>query len=393
MQYDPYVFKSCKKSINSNLYVTLLGGDQQFFKVQSTGILGIKLSETSPPAHAEPNFTSIIEATSTSTLSRLFSILSKPDNMKVFLAAKDGVESHLFTPRRLRLSPKQYYKSLKQLKDAGLIQKLEGAYFHTSFGKILYHKSILGLAQYTKFSDGLQILDAIKSTSKDQFSSNIEDRFMSFIERLTNTGNNRVNTGVNSTAPTGASKKIELVWTYEEMISLLQQCIDLCENEIFIATRISPEIIIKTIQQKSKVGVKVRVLVDEELIKEYFKLQQTDKLDTNNQDKNTVERITVVSNPWYPEEKNIERRVYKVPFGMVIIDGKEVMIELVDRGDPHKFNAGILIRDGDTCTSMKQYYQRIWDNAYSNSVHLNDQLIDKLKMGYDNAEKIHSRIA
>ncbi len=91
--------------------------------------------------------------------------------------------------------------------------------------------------------------------------------------------------------------KIELVWTYEEMISLLLECIDICKDEILIATRVSPEIIIKSIQQKSKEGTKVRVLADEGLIKEYFRLHKTDNIDLDNQDKNVEDRIKVISNP------------------------------------------------------------------------------------------------
>jgi hypothetical protein len=173
------------------------------------------------------------------------------------------------------------------------------------------------------------------------------------------------------------SKNAELVWTYEEMMSLLLQSIDRCKEEILIATRISPEIAIKTIQQKSKEGPKVRVLVDEDLIREYFKLHKTNDLDLDGRDKNAVERMKVISNPWYPEEKNIERKTCKIPFGMIIIDGKEVGLELIDQSDPHKFKACILLRDENIGSVMRKYYQKIWDNAYSDFTQLKEQLIDK----------------
>jgi hypothetical protein len=149
------------------------------------------------------------------------------------------------------------------------------------------------------------------------------------------------------------------------MLSSLLQRIDLCKEEILIATRVSQEVAIKTIQQKSKEGTKVRVLADEDLIREYFKLQKTNALDLDSGDKNAVERTKVISNPWYPEEKNIERKVCKVPFGVIIIDGKEVGIELIDQSDPHKFKACILLRDENIGDIMRKYYQKIWDNAYS----------------------------
>jgi hypothetical protein len=173
------------------------------------------------------------------------------------------------------------------------------------------------------------------------------------------------------------SKKVELVWTYEEMLSSLLQRIDLCKEEILIATRVSPEAAIKTIQQKSKEGSKIRVLADEDLIREYFKLQKSNDLDLDSEDKNAVERMKVISNPWYPEEKNIERKICKVPFGMIIIDGKEVGIEIIDQSDLHKFKSCILLRDENIGGTMREYYQKIWDNAYSDFTQLKEQLIDK----------------
>src|ERR671921_1019604 len=318
---------------------------------------------------AEHSSISAPQITSVSSSLKLFSVLSKPDNMKIFLAAKEGIKVHLFTSTHLQLSRKQYYKSLKRLKDIGLIQKLKGVYCHTSFGKIVYQKNIIDIEEYARYSDGMQVLDAIKSTTSRGDSSllPVEDRFMTFIEKLTNMRDGRANT----------SKKIEVVWTYEQMVSLLLECIDLCKEEILIATRISPEIIIKTIQQKSKVGTKVRVLADEGLVSEYFKLHTTDNLSLDSQDKNAEERRKVISNPWYPEEKNIERKICKVPFGMIIIDGKEIGIELVDQNDPHRFKAAILLRDENTCATMKEYYQRIWDGASSDIRQLKDQLADK----------------
>jgi hypothetical protein len=47
------------------------------------------------------------------------------------------------------------------------------------------------------------------------------------------------------------------------MISLLSKCIDLCKEEILVAIRVSPEIIIQTIQQESQEGTKLWVLADD----------------------------------------------------------------------------------------------------------------------------------
>jgi hypothetical protein len=48
---------------------------------------------------------------------------------------------------------------------------------------------------------------------------------------------------------------------------------------------------------------------------------------------------------------------------MIILDGKEVGMELVNRRDPTKFNFGILIKSVKGSKVMKDYYQRLWDAA------------------------------
>src|SRR5919106_1692351 len=273
---------------------------------------------------------------------KLFSIISKTDNLKFFLAAKDGVRINIATLTHMKLSRKRYYKALKQLRDAGLIEKFKGVYSHTSFGRIVYQRNIIELIEYIKYLKEMQMVDDIKDGNLKV----TEDNLVSFFEKLIGIKNNVASPCVaaTTTAAIDTSKKIEIVRTYEEMVSLLLKCVDLCKDEILIATRVSPEVIINRILQKCKLGIHVKVLADIDLVKEYFKLHKIDKADLNGLDKNAVERINVIGNPWYPE-KNVNRKICKIPFGVIIIDGKEVGIELVDQTDPKKFNMGILLRD------------------------------------------------
>jgi DNA-binding Lrp family transcriptional regulator len=274
----------------------------------------------------------------------------------------------------MKLSRKRYYKALKQLRDAGLIKKFKGVYSHTSFGRIVYQRNIIELIEYRKYLKEMQMVDDIKDGNLKV----TEDNLVSFFEKLIGIKNNVASPCVaaTTTAAIDTSKKIEIVRTYEEMVSLLLKCVDLCKDEILIATRVSPEVIINRILQKCKLGIHVKVLADIDLVKEYFKLHKIDKVDLNSQDKNAVERINVIGNPWYPE-KNVNRRICKVPFGVVIIDGKEVGIELIDQTDPKKFNMGILLRDENASGVMKEYYEKLWNDAYSDITKVKDDLVVK----------------
>jgi hypothetical protein len=307
---------------------------------------------------------------------KLFSVISKNDNFRLFLAAKDGVRINLTTLARMKLSRKRYYKALKQLRDAKLIEKFNGVYSHTSFGRIVYQKNIMELAEYRKYFKEMQVVDNIKGSKLKV----TEDSLVSFFEKLIGIKNNAASPGINAatTAFIDTSKNVEIVWTYEEMVSLLLKCVDLCKDEILIATRVSPDVIINRIMQKCKLGVHVKVLADIDLVKEYFKVHKIDKVWSNNQDKNAAERINVIGNPWYPE-KNVKRKICKIPFGMIIIDGKEVGIELIDQADTRKFNMGILLRDENTSGAMKEYYEKLWSDAYSDITKVKDDLWFKVK--------------
>jgi hypothetical protein len=59
---------------------------------------------------------------------------------------------------------------------------------------------------------------------------------------------------------------------------------------------------------------------------------------------------------------------------VIIIDGNEVGIELVDQTDPKKFNMGILLRDENVSRVMKEYYEKLWNDAYSDITKANDEL-------------------
>jgi hypothetical protein len=301
---------------------------------------------------------------------KLFSTISKTDNYKLFLAAKDGVRINIATLASMKLSRKRYYKALKQLRGAGLVEKFEGVYSHTSFGRIIYQRNIMEVIEYRKYFEEMRVVDNIKGSNLKV----AEDNLVSFFEKLIGVKNNIALLSDTATSATiDTSKKVEIVRTYEEMVSLILKCVDLCKDEILIATRVSPEVIINRILQKCKLGVHVRVLADTDLVKEYFKAHKIDMVGLNDQHKNAVERIKVIGNPWYPE-KNVNRKICKIPFGMIIIDGKEVGIELIDQTDPRKFNMGILLRNENASGVMKEYYEKLWNHASSDITKVKDEL-------------------
>ncbi|MFL6404965.1 MAG: hypothetical protein ACJ71M_15980 [Nitrososphaeraceae archaeon] len=289
----------------------------------------------------------------------LFSIFSRNVSLQMFVIAKNGLKITPSILDELEATPKRYYRALKQLKDAGLIEKhKEGYYIHTTFGSIVYQRIILELSQYAKHLEKMQMIDTIRQTEK--FSK-------AAILKLTQEiiDNNIIKPSSFTSAISESSNKIDIILSFDNVIQTLVQRIDCCKSEILISTRICPEIVINKILEKSKLGVKVKVVADIDLVKEYFRTQQkfVDNLDKKNQIK---ERKCIVANPWYPDN-TINRRIADIPFGMIILDKTEVGIELVNSNNPKEFYGGIFIKDEKIAMTMTEFYQQMWEKASENT--------------------------
>jgi len=127
---------------------------------------------------------SILEQELVNKTAKLLSILSKNDALAIFLLAKDGLSAETDTPQKIGLTRKQYYTRLKQLVDAGLIDKSAGAYFHTTLGKFIYERHLLVLFEYVKNRSKMQMVDVLKRTR--QFN---EDEIMKLIGTTNETPN------------------------------------------------------------------------------------------------------------------------------------------------------------------------------------------------------------
>jgi sugar-specific transcriptional regulator TrmB len=254
------------------------------------------------------------------------------------------------------MSKKQYYNALHKLKILGLLEKTDGLYHHTVSGSILYKQVIQQIIQLSKRQKELRIIDVLKKTG--QYS---DDEIRKFIEQITKDNNNLV--------PKSAATNNTIINSYEEMVKTIRDRIELANREILIATRTSFDEGIAALINSIKLGVKVRILVDERLISEYHRvysssIQKSESLPVIHA-KHSEERMKVVENPWYHSDVEIERRVGQIPFGLIIFDRNEVGIELVDSYNPDKFTAGILVKDSQIGDAMLKLYEKLWYNSHS----------------------------
>jgi len=270
---------------------------------------------------------------------KLLNVLSKKKNLMLFMSAKSGLLADSSSPNNAGLSKKIYYTCLKQLINSGLVIKTGGKYLHTSLGSVIYEAHILKLTEQMRNLKHLQMIDTLKHSGG--FSDTDIEKFMNKL------------TGVRTSTP-DIPAKIEMVWTYEDMVSAIVERTEFCRNEILLASRYFNEIIINSILRKARLGLDVKVISEKSLVTEFF--EQNNHMILN--DKNSLERSNVVGNPWYPGK--IDRQVGKVPFSIIIFDRKEVGIEFIDANEPKIFKSAIFIRDEQTSKLMMEYFQKMW---------------------------------
>jgi hypothetical protein len=289
---------------------------------------------------------------------QILAVLASADVFKLFVYGERGFVYSLFLLEKLRMSKKQYYNALHKLKILGLLEKTDGLYHHTVSGSILHEQVVQQLVQLSKHQRELKIIDVLKKTG--QYS---DDEIRKFIEQITKDNNNLI--------PKSAAiaNNTIIINSHEELVKIIRDRIELANKEILIATRISFDEGIAALINSIKLGVKVRILVDERLISEYHRvyssnIQKSNSLSVINA-KHTEERMKVVKNPWYHSGVEIERRVGQIPFGLIIFDRNEVGIELVDSYNPDKFTAGMLVKDSQIGDAVLKLYEELWYNSHS----------------------------
>lgn len=152
-----------------------------------------------------------------------------------------------------------------------------------------------------------------------------------------------------------------VISNYEDFVRKCLESIEFAEKEIIIAARFENELIINAILKKASAGVKVKVLADKDMITTYFE-REPEKI--YRKDKNKKERIKVIANPFYPSR--VERRYADVPYNLLIVDGKKIIIEIIHNPDMKKFKMAIHVVDKKLAHPLKNLFNSLWLTANVN---------------------------
>ena len=274
--------------------------------------------------------------------SKLLGLLSKRDTFLILLMLEDGLHMDSRRFELYGLSREQCKRRLRKLEEWGLIQRNSGMYTYTKFGN---HVSQSLLKYLSACNKSIAVLDWLEKLKDSEAFSSEE------IEELQN-----ILMGIRST-PDASS--IRFVWSYEESLSVLVHMIQQAKKELFIATRIMHESLVKSVLNRARAGVNIRVLVDQRLAMSY--VNNLSHLLKDESDRHSSERRATIIDPFYPEK--IPRRISEVPFGLVVIDRKEAALEIINQHHPEEMHGGLHLRAENCSEMLAEFFENLWDQA------------------------------
>jgi len=251
------------------------------------------------------------EETSDLTLTYLegiFSALSSVDALNIFYAAENGIESSTQTIKELNLTQKRYYTNLKRLIDAGLVERVNGRYVHTTFGKIV-HKLIEALRNAVDQKEKLDLIDRIlkvKNLSEDE-----AEEIISVLLKDVNL--------IPDGYITDTLGPVRIIEDWERAVQEIIRAIYESKEKILFACRYHDIRLVEACLATAQRNVKIRFLIDEEL-----RASRTAQI---------LLRILFNENSagyfsGVLESSDFQMRYACIPYSFLISDGEYVMLEV-----------------------------------------------------------------
>ena len=277
---------------------------------------------------------------------RLFNVLSSEDAVRIFLYAKQGIESSTQAIKNLGLTQKRYYSRLKGLIEVGLIEKVEGTYRYTALGKIV-HKLGIYLIGVLKNVDRLELMNNL---SKAKSLSHAEKRkFEKMISEQTEVG------GLfNSVLSEKTRSKVKEIITYEELIEKLVERIDLSQKSVLLASRYVDTKAIDSCLKANKRDVTLKVLVSKENISSNMNMLRL----------MLSPKLILAMLEFFGSSKELGDliREFDLSFSFCIIDDRHCFFEFPSL-EGSKFSIAFYMEDEETNRRFTELFYKQWEMA------------------------------
>jgi uncharacterized protein YbaA (DUF1428 family) len=273
-------------------------------------------------------------------MEKIISALANVDALKVFYAAGEGIKSSTEAIKTLGLTQKRYYTHLRNLMEAGLIEKSGETYQHTTLGKIS-HKMGEAFQNALSQRDRLDLVDRLGKAKN--ISIEETEEIMRAILKQANIGSEGRLTDF--TGP------VRVADNWEKVVYDVEEYLDKAQDDVYFATRYfdirTAEAIMRTFQR----GVKFYALWGS---KEPFI------------EKAKMVMRTVIFNPKmlksffkFLSSANLNMRIVDIPYTFIVVDKKYAMIE-VAKPYTHAFSMAFFFHNEKLCERLIETFEMLW---------------------------------
>ena len=280
----------------------------------------------------------------------LFNVFSSEDAVRIFLYAEKGISSSTQAIKDLGLTQKRYYSRLKGLIDIGLIEKVEGVYRYTAFGKVV-HKLGIYLIGVLNNIDRIKLLDNLTKT--EMLSSSEKDRIVEIISD--ETGELRaLLSSVLDKRQLGELRHLE---TFEKLVEKVVKEMETAQRSVLIATKYLDVRVMEASLRTIERGVMLRCLFSKDQLSSKLsklKLMLSPKI-----------MISLLAFLESSPDLNETLREVDLPFSFVIIDDYKCFFEFPSIGG--EFAIAFYLTNKDTSRKFSQLFNKLWDTGEVNS--------------------------
>jgi len=277
-------------------------------------------------------------------LEKIFSAASNTDALKIFYTAKDGIESSTQAIKRLDLTQKRYYTNLKRLIDTGLVEKVDGKYVHTTFGKISY-KLIEALKSALDQKDKLDLIDRLLKT-KNLSAEETEEIMRALLKDANLIPGGQI---------TDILGPVRILETWEKVVQEVTERINKAEEEILFASRYYDTRIMEACLIAAQRHVEIYYLIDNELKVSSVAQIFLSSLFTNRDD---------VLNDFlnFLRSSLFKIKYASLPYSFLVIDGEYSMVE-VAKPLGKTFSLAFIFHNKRLSERLSESFKELWERG------------------------------
>jgi predicted transcriptional regulator len=229
--------------------------------------------------------------------------LSKRSNYKLFKALYNGVDASESSLKSLGLQRRTFYYALRELNDIGIAVKKDGKYYLSPFGYFLYSMQDKLRQWFLKENEIKGITKLLNKNNEDELSYTL----LKDLEEMV---------GLSNFEPV----KVYIDW--KSLTTDLSALVN-AKKVVKIATRYSDPIILKYLKDIVKKDVQIKIVSDRKAVA--VRLANLSYLSLDNTLLETLNYL--FSSP------NLQIKVSNVQFSFIIVDKKEIGVEIPDPFD------------------------------------------------------------